>query len=155
MDVAQRSAATQLIYYSPGYYIYFTNNLALTTLSDMHLIPCTFPLADCAVCTEGYAPGPSRRCHECSVENMGYTVGFCITVLLLVLFVVVLVVSHLLQMVGGEARQAPGQPQPWWRGKMSRFRSFLVKSIPLSAIRIVVVVLQIVIQVSFFGDSLT
>lgn len=110
--------------------------------------------ADCAVCNEGYAPGSGRRCHACSEENAGFALGVSTTVLLLVVFVVVSVVSYLLQMVGDGPHDALDQPRRWWRGKRCFVRRPLVESLPLSTIRIVVVVLQIVIQVSNIEDSL-
>lgn len=107
------------------------------------------------MCKEDYVSGASRRCHECSGENRRFAVGFATTVLLLVLLAAVLVLSYLLQVVGDGAHQAQRQPRRWWQEKLSSFRNFLVKAMPLSSIRIVVVVSQIVIQVRAPIDSHT
>ena len=103
--------------------------------------------ADCAVCAEGYAPGSSSRCHKCSGENKGMAVGFSTTILALALIVALVVVSDLLQIEGDRAVETQNEPQNCLHGNLSHLRKFLVKAIPMSAIRIVVVVLQIVVQV--------
>ena len=68
----------------------------------------------------------------------------------LALFVAWVVVSDLLQIVVGGAVQTSNNPRRWWQGKLSALRKFLVEAIPMSAIRIVVVILQIVVQVRDF-----
>lgn len=60
---------------------------------------------------------------------------------------VVLAVSYLLQRVGDAADEAQNGSRRWWNGTVSSIRTLLVKAIPVSAITIVVVVSQIVIQV--------
>lgn len=81
-------------------------------------------------------------------------VGLSTAVLVLVLFVVWLVVSDLLLVESGGADETPSEPRRWWQEKQSNLREILVKAVPMSAIRIVVVVLQIVVQVRSIRDSL-
>lgn len=64
------------------------------------------------------------------------------------------VVVTLLQKVEDSAQPAQGQRKRLWHETPSIFRNLFVEAIPLSAIRIVVVVLQIVIQVSALRASL-
>lgn len=109
------------------------------------MLPCYH--ADCAVCTENYAPGLGRRCIACSGRNAEVAVTFSTMSLLLVLLGGVLGAIYLLQRVGADAHQEQNQPRRSWQGKLKRVRVFIGKVIPLSAIRIVVVVVQIVIQV--------
>lgn len=145
--MARAQATMCLNHKFPHYEMSKIFNLALTNLFGIHFFPCASRFADCAVCLENYVPRPSNRCRKCSGENRRFAVGFSACAMLLALFVAAMVVSFLLQRVGDAGRQAQNQPRRWWRVKSWRIRNFLAKSIPLSAIRIVVVVMQIVIQV--------
>lgn len=81
--------------------------------------------------------------------------GFSTSVVFLTFLVTVLAVSNLLEMVGGEADGAQNELQCRWQPeKLSQFCSALVKAIPLAAIRIIVVALQIIIQVRGIRNSL-
>ena len=121
-------------------------------MHDAH--DCRFhPLTtDCAVCAEGYAPGANNHCHKCSEESRGRAVGLATTFFVGALCVTLLAASYLLQPEedvnveeGNETRCL------WWR-KLSTFRNALVTGAPLSAVSIVVVVLQIVTQVCVLGE---
>lgn len=74
-------------------------------------------------------------------------VGFSTIILALALLVAFVVVSNLLQIVGDGGVETQSEPHNWLHGKLSHLRKHFVKAIPMSAIRIVVVVLQIVVQV--------
>lgn len=74
--------------------------------------------------------------------------------MILALFVVLFVVSYLLKTVEDGSNDAQTRPRRWWQGNLPRFRGFLDKPLPSSAIKIIVVVLQIVIQVRATGESL-
>ena len=104
-------------------------------------------LADCAVCMEDYVAGPSNRCNKCSEENKGLMVGVPTMLMFLTLLATVLVASYLLEVVRDGADVEHNQPRQWWRANVWRLRTFLSKALPLSTTKIVVTVLQIVIQV--------
>lgn len=72
----------------------------------------------------------------------------------LVVLVAFLVVSDLLQVVKDGAKETRAEPRRWWQGRLSSLHKFLVNAIPMSAIRIMVVVLQIVVQVRATRDTL-
>lgn len=74
--------------------------------------------------------------------------------MILALFAVLFVVSYLLKMVEDGGNDARTRPRGWCQGNLPRFRGFLDKPLPSSAIKIVVVVLQIVIQVRATGEGL-
>ena len=112
-------------------------------------------LADCAVCMEDYVAGSSNRCNKCSDENQGLTVGIPTIVLFLTLLATILVASYLLEVVRDGPAVEGVQPQHSWRGNVRRSRAFLSKALPLSTIKIVVTVLQIVIQVRPIRDGPT
>lgn len=103
--------------------------------------------ADCAVCAEGFAPAANNRCRKCSEETKGRTTGLATTFIVVVLCLTLLVASYLLQ-----TEDSGNVERCSWRRKFSAFHNALVKSAPLSAVSIVVVVLQIVIQVGAVGE---
>lgn len=110
--------------------------------------------ADCAVCAKGYAPGLGRRCNECSGPSRGLAVAFSSMALVMVLVVVILGSVYLLQRVGAGPHREQNLVRRSWQGKLKHYRALLGKVIPLSTIRIVVVVLQIVIQVGAVQDKI-
>lgn len=81
-------------------------------------------------------------------------VGFSTLAMVLALVVAWVVVSDLLQIVGDGAVETPSKTRSWWRGKVSYLRNLFLKALPMPAIRIVVVVLQIVVQVRAVRHSL-
>lgn len=74
------------------------------------------------------------------------------TVLFITLLAIVLVVVYLLEVVRDGSNNEQNQPRQWWQLKVSRLHNGFIKAIPQSTIRIVVTVLQIVIQVRSVGD---
>lgn len=74
-------------------------------------------------------------------------VGLSTAVLVIAFFVAWLVVSDLLLVGGDGTDDIQTEPRRWWQGHQSHLRGILLKAVPMSAIRIVVVVLQIVVQV--------
>lgn len=76
------------------------------------------------------------------------------TVLFISLLAIVLVASYLLEVVRDGANNEQNQPRQRWQENVSRFHNIFMKAIPLSTIRIVVTVLQIVIQVRSVGGGL-
>ena len=122
--------------------------LQLQGARDFRLVPLN---ADCAVCAKGFAPGANNHCHKCSVKSRGRTVGLAITFVVGALCVIVLVASYLLQPeVNGNVEER-NEARSLWRRKLSSFRHAFLKGSPLSAVSIVVVVLQIIIQVRALG----
>lgn len=79
-------------------------------------------------------------CHECSTENRRWAVGLVTATLILGIFVAVLVVFHILKEAEDGAESACPQP-------ILSCHNWLQKAVPISAIKIVVVVLQIITQV--------
>ena len=57
------------------------------------------------------------------------------------MLVALVIVSNLLEVVGDGPDETQREPRSWWQGKLSSLPTFLGKAIPVSAIRIVVVVL--------------
>lgn len=104
-------------------------------------------LADCAVCADGYTQGLSYSCRECSGDIKRSAVGLTIAVALTAFVVAGLSLAELGAVVGdGSAvgTEAARRPcvQKYWS-----CQSFLVENLPLTAIKIVVIVWQILSQV--------
>ena len=81
-------------------------------------------------------------CHECSKESRRWTVGLVTAAIVLGISVAVLGGFHLLRETEDAAGAACLQP-------IFSCHKWLARAIPLSAIKIVVVVLQIITQVGF------
>lgn len=73
--------------------------------------------------------------------------AFSTVVLLLLLIAVVSAFYYLLQKVGTGVDREQNQSRPSWQAKLTRFREYIWKVFPMSAIRIFVVAAQIVVQV--------
>lgn len=74
--------------------------------------------------------------------------------LFMALLATVLAASYLLGVVRDGAEDDQIQPQHRWRDNVSRLHNRLMSAIPLSTVRIVVTVLQIVTQVRSVRDGL-
>ena len=109
--------------------------------------------ADCAVCAHNMASGIRRLCHECSRENT--RAGWCVIAVMLILVAVVVayVGSNLLEDVRTETNTV-NEVEPDTRARGHRLlrngRKRLVNIFPVSAVRIVVVVLEIITQVQLY-----
>lgn len=116
-------------------------------LSPLVLCPVS---ADCAVCADGFAPGVLNSCHECSGQSRRSAVTLATAGLICTVVAIIFLVSHLLQVdeygSNGNGETAL-EPRPKWCKTLTTFRNTLVNILPVSAIRIMVVVLQIVTQV--------
>ena len=100
---------------------------------------------DCAVCDEGYASGFRYTCHSCEGPDKWAAIGGAVAVLVVVVPVIALGVAHL---VGVADRPIYGKNGKWER-RVSNFRDRLIRVIPVTAIKIVLVSWQIITQVKF------
>ena len=100
---------------------------------------------DCAACAEGYVSGFQYSCHSCQGSDKWTAIGGALAVLVVVMFVVVFGVAFLVAVID---RPTSGRNGKWER-RVSNLRNGLVRAIPLTAIKIVVVSWQIITQVKF------
>ncbi|CAN0364157.1 unnamed protein product [Ascophyllum nodosum] len=98
----------------------------------------------CAVCDEGYDSGFQYSCHSCQGSDKSAAIGKAIAVLVIVMFVVALGVTYLVDVVDQPISERRGR----WERRVSSFRDGLVRAIPLTAIKIVLVCWQIISQFS-------
>lgn len=122
-------------------------HLTLPATIEMPEAPPPPPLAtytDCAVCDEGYTLGFSS-CHKCQGERQRSSLGVFVAVLILLLLVVTLILAGLVQVV--DIQPDEEELRQVWKRKLTTYRTFLFNMFPRTAIRIVVVVWQIVTQV--------
>ncbi|CAN0085623.1 unnamed protein product, partial [Ascophyllum nodosum] len=98
----------------------------------------------CAACDEGYGSGFQYSCHSCQGSHKWAAIGGAVAVFVVVMFVVVFGVAYL---VGVEDRPNYERSGMWER-RVSNFRDGLVRIIPLTAVKIVLVSWQIITQFS-------
>ncbi|CAN0193529.1 unnamed protein product, partial [Ascophyllum nodosum] len=98
----------------------------------------------CAACAEGYFSGFQYSCHSCQGSDKWTAFGGALAVLVVVMFVVVFGVAFLVAVID---RPTSGRNGKWGR-RVSNLRNGLVRAIPLTAIKIVVVSWQIITQFS-------
>ena len=79
--------------------------------------------------------------------------GLATAAVLLVLFIAAVVVSYILQGAEEEPDEANNNAQCLWRQKLSKVHRASLKAIPLSAVGIVVVVVQILTQVGVLMED--
>lgn len=113
------------------------------------LSPLSVP--DCAVCAEGFAPGVAYSCRECSGDTRRSAVGITIAVALTALLVAALLFGHLGHVVHDEAGEEREAARGVWGKKWWSCLFSLGNMLPLTAIKIVVTVWQILYQVQGGG----
>ena len=121
--------------------------MALRTFVD-----CIAPLSflhnslstDCAACEAGYASGLQYSCYRCHRSEKGAAIGGAVPTLVFALVVVTLMVAYLVRVVDHPTSERVGR----WNKRLSDFRDGLVRAIPFTAIKIVVVAWQIITQVN-------
>ena len=111
------------------------------------LIPRTPVYSDCAVCADTFSSGIAYSCRECSEDAMRSAMGLAITAGVATVLVVVILLKHLSKVVDSETGEGADGRQGLVGRKCALFQDVLMKVLPLSAIKIVVVVWQIVSQV--------
>ena len=132
----------------------FQNNFAACSFMESQsnllnnvLLACRsrpFGVADCAVCTEGFAPGMAYSCRECSGGVTISAVAFMAAIVVAVLLLTTLVLVYIGSVVpDGNAEVV----QSSWKRRCSSCRASIAQIIPFTAIKIVVTVWQIISQV--------
>ncbi|CAM9183884.1 unnamed protein product, partial [Ectocarpus sp. 12 AP-2014] len=101
----------------------------------------------CAVCAAGYSPGYSRTCKSCMGDSKKSALVFAAAIGALALAAVVALVSRLVSVVEVGPRQQQ-QGSKGWRRTCSAWQARVRQTVPLTAVKIVVVVWQIVTQYS-------
>lgn len=116
-------------------------NLEVRRLNVCRLFPTV--VADCAVCADGYAPGIAYSCRECSGDIIISAVAVCLVVLLLV----IVLLSYLGTVVHDGAQTGRDFDICLWKKKCWSCQASILKTFPLTSVKIVVTVWQIVSQV--------
>ena len=96
--------------------------------------------ADCAVCSAGYVSGLLGHCRECSAGKKRLAIGLAGTALALLIILTVWLLSRPPTVADNETRVRIRQA-------VSVRYKLIIGALPLSAFKIVVVVLQIITQV--------
>lgn len=103
----------------------------------------SFSHADCAVCARYYAPGFAYSCRSCVGDERALAIGVFSAFLVVAVMVVALVIAHLVRKIdhSGGSKSALQTMGCW------SFIRRVADAIPITAVKIVVVVWQIVTQV--------
>lgn len=106
-------------------------------------------VADCAVCEDGFAPGIAYACRECSGGITRSAVGLTIALGLAGLLVAAQLFYYLGRVMSNDLDEGTEEVarNKGWGQKFSACSSLLVNMLPLTAIKIVVTVWQIISQV--------
>ena len=105
---------------------------------------------DCAACAEGYDSGFLYSCHSCRGSDKWVGIGGAVTVLVVAMVVTALGVAYLVGVVDRPISERNGM----WERRVLNFQDGLVRAIPLTAIKIVLVSWQIITQVKFVALDL-
>ena len=115
---------------------------------------CPIPVADCAACAHGFTPGIGFSCRKCSGSRMQSAIGLAVSMVLVVLPMAALLFSYLGSLVKeGEEEEEDEDDEDVklahraWKRSCWSWQRLLVKMLPLTAIKIVVTVWQIISQV--------
>lgn len=112
--------------------------------------PLSFPsklYTDCAVCGDGYTPGIEYSCNKCTGATRIFSLGIGAAILIVGVFVLVMVLSALVRVEACSEQESKNAITSKWEQKINSCRSSIAKAIPLTAIKVVLVVWQIVTQV--------
>ena len=105
---------------------------------------------DCAACDEGYGSGFQYSCSSCQGSHKWAGIGGAVAVSVVAIVVVALGVAYLV----GVVDRPISERSVMWERRILNFRDGLVRAIPLTAIKIVLVAWQIITQVKFVGLNL-
>ena len=105
---------------------------------------------DCATCDEGYGSGFQYSCSSCQGSYKWAGIGGAVAVLVVAMVVVALGVAYLVGVVDRPISERSGV----WERRILNFRDGLVRAIPLTATKIVLVSWQIITQVKFVAFDL-
>ena len=105
---------------------------------------------DCAACDEGYGSGFQYSCHSCQGSDKWAGIGGAVAVLVVTMIVVALGVAYLVEVADRTISERSGM----WERRVLNFRDGLVRPIPLTAIKIMLISWQIITEVKFDGLDL-
>ena len=104
------------------------------------------PFADCAVCDDGFTPVFNFRCKKC-LERESLSTAILVGVVVFVILASGVVLSYLRRVPDGEESEKVGRFQTPWRRILTSLHKTLEKGWPSSALKITVVLWQILSQV--------
>ena len=105
------------------------------------------PGADCSLCADGLSRGIAYSCRECSQKARAPAIGVSLIVVVVVSLLAVVILKSIGTAVGDDSEESKGASQGFAGSKCAWCHDMTMKVLPLSAIKIVVVVWQIIYQV--------
>lgn len=103
--------------------------------------------ADCSVCSIGYSSGIAHSCRKCSGYENSSAAGTTIAVVIGVCLAAAEILRRLGNVAEYEERERLDTPQDFVKRSCTRIQNLILKALPRTAIKIVVVVWQIISQV--------
>ena len=102
---------------------------------------------DCSSCSDGFVKAFDGSCHDCSETSSKIAVAVVSAVSVVLLLTAIIIWRHLGRGVEGDVRGPPGTLEGFLQRKITFFHQIMLKALPLTAIKITVVVWQVVFQV--------
>lgn len=99
------------------------------------------------MCLDGYAPGTSYSCTRCAGATGQSATSLAVVILVVAVLVAVVVIADLMRVVDERSDVGEDGAQGVWEHRRSSCHRVLVRAFPITAIKTVVVVWQIVTQV--------
>lgn len=111
------------------------------------LRPASSPNGDCSICEEGFSRGFAYSCKKCSNTARGSAVALTLTVVMVALLLVAIRFRRWRTVVVERLVRESEIPRGLARSTCSSRQWWILKWIPLSAIKILVVVWQVIYEV--------
>lgn len=111
----------------------------------------TDAVADCAVCADGFAPLASYNCRQCSDSGRSLTVGLVAAIVMVLVLLTVLLSAYLTRSIDvglEDFDQIEVARDSSMKKRCIRWEKVIVKVFPLTSVKTIVVVWQIVSQVT-------
>lgn len=102
----------------------------------------------CAVCSESYAPGFAFTCQKCHGVDERSIWGLTVVLFAGPLILAAVGFSHLWSVINVGGHEEAESADSIWRQRRRSCRTYLVRMLPLSEVKIIVTVWQIITQVS-------
>ena len=104
-------------------------------------------MTDCAVCAEGYAPTVSYDCRECSDADKPSALGLVVAMFVVLAIGAVVLLAQLVRAIDSGCVEETDIARGSVERRCIHWKTVLTKVFPLTAVKIVVVVWQIISQV--------
>ena len=110
-------------------------------------------VADCAVCADGFAPLAAYKCRDCSDTSLPSAEGLAVAMVVILVSVAAVLSAHLMRTIDSGDDVENGVANGSLEQRCVHVENIVVKVFPLMAVKIVVVVWQIISQVKLYAEN--